>query len=165
MKFQKCFILLLGLSGVLSTPLAGQHLITQNGVTLYYELQPDSIEIELFAPTQGWLAIGFNREDAIVGADLLQFAVTSEGLRAEDQFVRKPQVHPRDTEQNLRILSFREDQQGTMVRFKIPMRSGDPQDFEHQTHAPFFLILAYSAADDFQHHSRFRSHLAHQWLP
>ena len=127
----------------------------------------DSILIEISAPTTGWLAVGFNIENKIVGSDLKMFKVNNGQIEAEDQFVKGIQDHPGDAsiggENNIKLLSGIEDAKGTRIKFKIPLHSNDRFDYSHKMKVDFWLILAYSESDDFEHHSIMRKHFQINW--
>lgn len=141
--------------------------IRQGPMTCTYNLQGDSIEIELKAPTLGWLAIGFNSENSIVGSDLKQLTIRKEQVYYEDQFVQAFQTNPPDVshggESNVTIINGVEKAGSTTIKFRIPMQSTDKYDFKHCTEKDFWLILAYSQSDDFEHHSTMRKHVKMRW--
>lgn len=147
--------------------LEGQNFLKLGGMTCTYEIQSDSIEIILEAPTTGWLGIGFNAKNDIVGSDLLLFRIRENHSEGEDQFVRGFQDHPTDRSlggtTQFRLLEGEERNGVTKIKFRIPLQSPDSFDFKHQVRAPFWLILAYSVSDDFDHHSKMRKHQQIQW--
>lgn len=128
----------------------------------YYEIQQDRLHFHLTAPTEGWLAVGFNDENNIVGADLLMFSIKGDSVQFEDQFVLAAGKHPEDKacggESNIIVESAKEASGRTSVAFSIPLNSGDKLDFIHRVGQDFWLILAYSVSDDFDHHSIMRKH-------
>ena len=132
-----------------------------------YEIQNDSVQIELKAPTRGWVGIGFNDKNAIIGSDLLLFSVRNGKTISADQYVRGPQDHPDDNvlggRCDIQVLSGQEVNGWTTVQFKIPLNSGDQFDFEHDFEKETWLIMAYSREDDFTHHSMMRKHLKFKW--
>ncbi len=132
-----------------------------------YVVENDSVWVEIKALTYGWLAVGFNDKNEIVGSDLKMFCVKDGHLEAEDQFVRGFQLHPADSKiggtNNIRRLKGWESEEGTRITFKIPLVSKDEYDYSHQLGANFWLILAYSIDDDFEHHSIMRKHFLTKW--
>ncbi len=145
-----------------------QQKIQVGSMTFEAWLMEEEMEIELRAPTEGWIAVGFNQSDAILGADLLQFRVHDSGeVYAEDQLVTDFGKHPTDVSlggtDDIKIMSGEERDGQTSIRFRIPFSSGDPSDFSHQLNHSFWLILAYSVSDDFDHHSIMRKHFSYQW--
>lgn len=132
-----------------------------------YELKNGQLQITLSAPTEGWLAVGFNNQNSIEGADLLMFCVKGTEVIFEDQFVHAVGKYPEDRlcggESNIRMESAAEEPGRTVVKFSVPLNSGDKLDFVHQVGQDFWLILAYSVSDDFDHHSIMRKHIKTRW--
>ncbi len=133
------------------------------GMRMDYEIVNDSIIISLNAPTTGWIGIGFNDENNIVGSDLLLFHVVDgkpEGIDMHVQGIGDPR---QDTDlggiTSFTLLHGKEANRNTEVRFSIPIKSQDQYDFQHTLSKSFWLILAYSAYDDFDHHSIMRRHI------
>ena len=144
-----------------------QNEIQSDEMSFWSTIENDSILIKIKAPTKGWLAVGFNDKNEIVGSDLKMFRVKNNRLEAEDQFVKGFQNHPSDSEvggiQNIKLLSGEETSEATNLVFKIPLNSNDPFDYLHQPGESFWLILAYSVSDDFDHHSIMRKHSQITW--
>ena len=66
-------------------------------------------------------------------------------------------------EHSVHILSGIESGKETTIVFRIPFRSEDPFDFKHGFNEDFWLILAYSTHDEFDHHSRMRKHVKYRF--
>ena len=166
-KVQGCFALLLSLLLTVSCNVPAQNSIEIGAMEMDWQWEEDSIWVQLTAPTDGWLAIGFNSKNDIVGADLLMFSVQNKQLITSDQYVTGAGVHPEDQalggQNNIRLISGNEQGNKTLVRFKIPTKGDSKLDFAHTPDAPFWLILAYSLEDDFEHHSIMRKHQLFKW--
>lgn len=143
-------------------------IIKSGSMTLAYEVQQDSLWLQLKAPTTGWLAVGFNGKNDIVGSDLLMFSVRKGLVFYEDQYVQAPRQHPADWElgvgSSIRMIEGTEAKGWTSVTFKIPLKAGDQYDFDHQEGKAFWLIMAYAFHDDFDHHSIMRKHRRYTWI-
>lgn len=158
---------------VMSTPLifflieTDPHELKVGPMTLRYEVQQDSLWLQLKAPTKGWIAIGFNDRNDIVGSDLLMFSVRNGLVFYEDQFVKAAQQHPADWElgegSSIQMIEGTETEGWTSATFKIPLYANEPYDFNHQPGKDFWLIMAYSLHDDFDHHSIMRKHRKYAW--
>lgn len=147
--------------------LAQEETLNIGGMTFSYELNEDSIEIKLTAPTNGWIGVGFNNRDNIVKSDLLLFNVVSAQPNALDMYV-VGFGNPREDSKlggshSIKILDSQETIDKTYVHFIIPMKSNDRYDFQHEIDQDFWLILAYSTHDDFAHHSRMRKHVKYRF--
>ena len=140
-----------------------QNVIQAGKMVFEYQMENDSLAINIKAPTKGWLGVGFNAKNDIVGSDLLQFSVRNKKAICSDQFVVGFQDHPEDAvlggSSNISLLDAQEKNGWTSISFKIPLYSGDRFDFQHQSGKDCWLILAYSLDDDFNHHSVMRKHV------
>ena len=158
-KITYAFIALYGLAIVIPIQ---KHQVEMGGMKMDYKIEDNEMTITLAAPTEGWLAVGFNDKNDIVHSDLLMFAIKDEQIIAEDRYVKGFRDYPIDEEQggttNIEVIKGKETKKGTTVTFKIPLQSGDEKDFQHQANKDVWLILAYSTSDDFQHHSVMRKH-------
>lgn len=144
--------------------LYGQQTFKVSGITFTYEISGDRLNCSLGAPTSGWIGVGFNDRNSIVGSDLLLFNSIDGVAMASDLFVKEFGNPARDEdlggENNITVVRSTENESFTKFVFTIPIRSGDPNDFVHHLGKKAWLILAYSESDDFDHHSRVRKHVA-----
>ncbi len=163
-KYTFLFVLAVFLN---ESALWAQQNIQAGKMTCTAQVLQDSIDIHLTAPTSGWLAVGFNKRNNIVQSDLIQLRVRDKKVEVQDQFVTGVGQHPEDTslggDNNVAIQSGWEEAGETSIHFRIPLRSEDHYDFQHQRNRKFWIILAYSLHDDFQHHSTMRQHYEIQW--
>lgn len=143
--------------------LYGQQAAKASGITFTYEILDDDLKCTLTAPTNGWIGVGFNDKDSIVGSDLLLFNIVDGKPSSTDLFVKATGNPVRDEDNGgkntITILGGTEKDSSTTVTFSIPIDSGDHNDFLHQVDKETWLILAYSVDDDFRHHSRVRKHI------
>ena len=156
--------LLLAFPFVLS---AQRESVSIQGMELSYALRSDSIDITLSAPTRGWVGIGFNKVNSIVGSDLILFHIVENKSEVLDMFVLsagnpKPD-HELGGSTAAVIKQASEKGNRTIIDFSIPLRSKDPNDFPLEPGKDFWLILAYSTHDEFDHHSRMRRHIQYRF--
>lgn len=135
--------------------------VSKNGMTVQWEIVADSLQVIVFAPTQGWVAIGFNERDELTGTHLIMGSVKNGEVLIEDRYIRKPGDHV-----SVRALGGvdalahrkgEETKNGTTLEFRFPLKV---EDSYHCLLAPgksYYLLLAYSESDDFDHHSRMRT--------
>ena len=146
-----------------NTKTQGQEKITASGITFTYQIIEERLKCSLEAPTNGWIGVGFNTKNAIVGSDLLLFNIIDQQVSSTDLYVKGVGNPVRDIKnggRNSIVIKEGKERQGyTKVHFSIPLISGDPNDFEHSLGQKAWLILAYSTDDDFEHHSRVRRHI------
>ena len=156
--------LLLAFPFVLS---AQRESVSIQGMELSYALRSDSIDITLSAPTRGWVGIGFNKVNSIVGSDLMLFHIVENKSEVLDMFVLsagnpKPDVELGGSTTAV-IKQALETGNRTVIDFSMPLHSKDPYDFPLEPGKDFWLILAYSTHDEFDHHSRMRRHIQYRF--
>lgn len=145
-----------------ASQLTAQMDVSLGGMRWQGERRGDFLVMEVYAPTQGWVGVGFNRDNGIVGSDLLLLRVLDGKADGTDLFV-KGAGDPRTDESlggshDLEIIDFAETREGTYLKFRRPWPGEDTYDFPLREGESFWLILAYSTHDDFGHHSRMRQH-------
>ncbi len=146
-----------------SAGLYGQQKITIQGMSFTYSIEKEALRCTLQAKTNGWVGVGFNSKNSIVGSDLLLFNIVNDQASGVDLYV-KSAGNPKNDDKiggksTFKILQAKEIDDTTMVQFTIPLNSSDPYDFIHKVGEQYWIILAYSVSDDFGHHSRVRKHL------
>ncbi|MEM6629874.1 MAG: DOMON domain-containing protein [Bacteroidota bacterium] len=157
-------LLVIALSLGISLWAFGQETIEVKGMKFSYQVLGDEIEIELEAPTMGWVGVGFNERDDIVRSDLYLFHVVGDEVEGLDMYVVGAGNPKEDTElggtMDVEALEGKEGGMHTWIKFRLPFPSTDTHDFSHRAGKQFWLILAYSTHDEFDHHSRMREHVS-----
>lgn len=137
--------------------------VTAAGMDLRWYQDGEWIEFTFSAPSQGWLAIGFNDVNDIVGADLFMLRVRAGTVEGEEHLVLRAGDHRNvlslGMPPRLRVLDGSQTASGTVVRFRIATTAGEARRPALSRGSTHVLILAYSVSDDFDHHSRQRIHL------
>lgn len=150
--------------GVLIVPcLFAQDRVDLGGMTASHRIVDDRVEFTLTAPTTGWLGIGFNDRNNIVGSDLYLLHVVKGKTSGQDMYV-KGAGDPRLDQSlggtnDIQIISGEESGGKTKIVFSLPLASQDKNDFQLAPGRELWLILAYSTHDEFDHHSRMRKHV------
>lgn len=135
--------------------------VTQNGMTVTWTIESDYLHIEARAPTQGWVAIGFNIKEGLQGTNLIMGAVKNGKVHIEDQWIVAVGEHKSILDlggQDLLLeKAGKENAKGTTITFRIPLQATD--DFHHNLEKgkAYHLLMAFSREDDFTHHSMIRT--------
>lgn len=137
--------------------------IVVNGVDVAWRLDGPTLQFTVSAPTAGWVALGLNSEDDIVGTELFMMRFTENGPEASHRYVSAVGDH-RPVEQFGRdtIISELAGRRGRgSTEFTITLRVDCPyyQGPPLTSGAQPWLIVAYSASPDYDHHSRMREHV------
>ena len=153
---------------LLPLSLQAQKGVTLGNMNMTYQIVGDEIQIQLKAPTTGWLGIGFNSTNSIVKSDLYLLRVRNGSLEGIDMYVAGAGNPKNDTllggSNNLKLINGIEDNNSTELTFRLPLPSNDKYDYTHSLSREFWLILAYSQSDDYNHHSTMRKHVPFKFL-
>lgn len=133
------------------------------GMVIQWKTKGDQIIFDVFAPTQGWVAVGFNDRNDIVHTNLI-IGASNEGVSiVEDQFVSGVGVHKPVTlfggTSAIGNVNCFEDRSGTTLQFSLPVHKIDRLHYDLSPGTRIWLICAFSLEDDFNHHSIMRKHL------
>ncbi|MFT6867728.1 MAG: hypothetical protein ACJA08_002572 [Cyclobacteriaceae bacterium] len=135
--------------------------IEKNGMTIKWCHSDELIEIEMHTPTSGWLAVGFNEIDGLEGTYLIMGAVSEMGTTLYEHYIFKPGDYR--SFENLGIASSvqhvhgQEGDEGTTIMVHLPNDMMSKYTKLLSKGARFHMLMAYSAADDFDHHSMMRT--------
>jgi len=125
--------------------------------------QGDRWLFELSAPTEGWVAVGFNQKNNIVHTNLIMGAVSKGKVKAEDFHVvgfGNPQpITKLGGKFAINQVEGEEKLGRTTICFSIPKKAIDKYHYDLKPGEDLWLICAYSRADEFDHHSMMRQHV------
>ncbi len=147
-----------------TVPRAGS--VTVEGIEVVWAFAGAFLTVTVSAPTDGWVAVGFNSRNDIVGSELFMAARRGEGPVAEHHLVTGAGVHPpvESLGRQSALVDFAVDEHSGMLRAGITARfTINPEYVRSVPLTPggeVVLILAYSVSPDFDHHSRVRRHVA-----
>ena len=137
--------------------------VTRGGMTFEWEMKDGRLHGKLDAPHTGWVVVGFNLQNNIVGSNLLMFRVKNGKVEARD--LRTVAMGDPRTDESLggsndiTNVSGREENGHTYINFEYPLHSGDKHDYPLTSGEKTWVILAWSVSDDWDHHSRMRQHV------
>jgi hypothetical protein len=133
------------------------HIAEAAGVTLHWTNDTQFFYGALEAATSGWIAVGFDPEVRMKGANFVFGYVQGGQTFIEDMFgVQEfgPGAHPTDEElggtKDIVEFGGQEDGGRTVIEFKIPLDSGDAYDKPLASGSTYTVILAVGSSDDFQ---------------
>jgi len=121
------------------------------GIRIYWQNDHQTLNVGLVSPGTGWVAVGFDPQNGMQGANIIMAAVSGSRLTIEDQFGTSPISHSPDGSQDVLVSAGREAGDKTTVEFSIPLDSGDPADTALLPGTTHTIMLAYQdSSDDFQ---------------
>ncbi len=145
------------------TPACFSQEIQVERMKISWEFQQDHIRFTASAPDDGWVALGFNTKNNIVGSNLVMVGVKGSNATSEDFYVvsagnPKPVASLGSKSQIADAEG--EDKNGvTTISFSIPIKASDKYHKDLSKGQKIWLICAYSMEDEFDHHSRMRRHV------
>jgi len=119
---------------------------------VFWTVDGDKIHVKLSAPTEGWVAIGFDPEDAMQGSDIAIGAVKKGKVRIEDHYGDRKRSHSPDDklggENNILDPRGMEENGGTTIFFTRALAAGDKYDKAIETDKPYRIMVAYGSGRD-----------------
>lgn len=161
MKLLSMIWLLINLLFSPQTPSRPMKVIQKNGMTVQWEYKNSRIFIEMSAPTEGWVTIGFNSSENITGNYLLMGRVVEGRAEVVEHSTLSPGNY--QSFEKLKVKNSVADVAGiekngnTTLQFSLPKISGNEYAKNLEQGKEYVLLLAYSREDDFQHHSVMRT--------
>lgn len=118
------------------------------GIRIYWQNDGQTLNVGLVSPGTGWVAVGFDPQTGMQGANIIIAAVVGTKLVIEDQFGTSPISHSPDGSQDILASAGKESGGKTTVEFAIPLNSGDPADTVLEPGTTHKVMLAYQASSD-----------------
>jgi hypothetical protein len=134
---------------------------TVNGMTFQWRFGKDHLQCKATAPTDGWVAIGFNTKDELSDTNLIMGAVEQDYVTIDDRFIVKPGDHKSIIElggSEAIVQRVGAEENGkTSISFSIPLSVNDKFHHNLIEGKEYYVLMAFSQEDDFQHHSIMRT--------
>ena len=138
-----------------------KHSFEAEDMKVFWTLDGDKIHFKLAAPTEGWVGIGFDPEDAMGGGDIVIGAVKNGKVRIEDHFADRKRGHSPDKKLggDNQVLNPQgmEENGVTTISFTKVLAADDKYDKTIAADKPYRIMLAYgSGRDSFRAGHRYR---------
>jgi DOMON domain len=134
---------------------------TQNGMTVKWEIQDDHLLVTMTAPTEGWVAIGFNTREGLAGTNLIMGCVKNGVAILSDRHTLAPGNHKSIGElgsvEATQLIVGTETKGVTSLTFTLPLMARDEWHHTLVAGKTYHLLMAFSREDDFSHHSMMRT--------
>lgn len=126
--------------------------VEDSEISFKWKVEGENLQIILSAPTEGWIAVGFNPSKVMKDADYKLAYVQGGNTVMQDHFGTGLFGHKIDTDiggsSNFELISGRESGGMTTVEFTMPLNSGDEYDTILQEGDEVKVLLAYGSRDD-----------------
>jgi hypothetical protein len=161
---KKYTLLLVSTALLIFNPLQSQtkmKVVNKQQMTVKWEYKGDRIFFEIEAPTDGWVAIGFNRSENITGTYLIMARVLNGETNVVEHYTIKPGNYKSFSELmspvSIQNTEGSETKAGTKIRFSLPILAINKYAKDLTIGKEYVLLMAYSQEDDFKHHSVMRT--------
>ena len=135
--------------------------VEKNGMSFSWKIEGDYMHCEVRSPGKGWVAVGFNTKQEITKSNLIMGAAEHGHFKMSDRYVVSFGNHKSvlSLGGNEAILDRNviENEKGSIMTFKIKVKSEDTYHYNLIQGEEIFLWMAYSREDDFEHHSAMRT--------
>jgi len=127
-----------------------RHTLTDSvtGIELSWQNDSTYLYVGLTSPGTGWVAIGFDPEQQMKGANIIIAAVENGEVVARNHSGTSPTGHRENSRSEIVQVAGTESADKTMIEFSIPLQSNDPSDKALQPGQTVSIILAYHASSD-----------------
>jgi len=129
-----------------------EHKLDVNKMDVFWSIDGDKIHVKLSAKTTGWVAIGFDPEKAMQGANIIIGAVKNGKVKIEDHYGDRKRGHKSD--EKLGSANHVMDPIGleengvTTISFSLPLDSGDKWDKPIDPEKWSRIMIAYGSGRD-----------------
>lgn len=131
-------------------------------ITFAWKVDGDSLAVKLVAETDGWIGIGFNPIDKMMGANFILGYVKDGKAKIVDEYGTKETQHKSDKKLegsvDATLIGGTEIDGKTTIEFVIPLDSGDKNDTKIDVDGDTIVLLGYGAGrDSFRAKHKYRS--------
>jgi hypothetical protein len=135
--------------------------IIKNGMEVNWQYKGDRVFFEMKAPTDGWVAIGFNNSESTTGNYLIMGNVINAKTTVTEHYTLSPGNYKTFNElkvnNSVADIWGTETNKGTILKFSLPIIAVNKYARNLNEGSQYELLIAFSQEDDFQHHSTMRT--------
>jgi hypothetical protein len=129
-----------------------QHKFEAQDMTVFWSIDKEQIHVKLMAKTTGWVAIGFDPENAMQGANIIIGAVKDGKVKIEDHYGDRKRGHSPDEKlggENHVLNPAGEESDGvTTISFSLALGGGDKGDKPIVSEGTSRIMIAYGSGRD-----------------
>lgn len=149
------------LFGLLLSNFQSGNTVRRNGLEVSWEHLSARTHFSVKAPTQGWIAIGFNKKSDLKGTFLIMCRIVDSVVEVEPHYILGPGDYKPVADLNQRVavrdISGVQDEKTSKIQFSIPSEVSGNYSCSFLAGDTYHMLLAYSLSPEFQHHSIMRT--------
>jgi hypothetical protein len=127
------------------------HKITNKGMTFQWTVNGANLDVQISAPTTGWVGIGFNPSHDMKDANIIMGYVKDGQAKVSNEFGTTDTSHEKHAKvggkDSVSGVSGKEENGVTTIDFTIPLKTGDPKDKVITVNGETAVIMAYGPRD------------------
>lgn len=135
--------------------------IFKNKMDVEWSYAKERVHFKISAPSNGWLAIGFNPKPGLTGSYLIMARIKNGEAEVVEHYTLSPGNYKSLEslgEKNLvKNQKGKESKNFTEIEFSLPENSKTKYRYDLNSGHEYNLIMAFSLEDDFKHHSIMRT--------
>lgn len=128
------------------------HKLDSDKMDVFWKIEGDKIHVKLSAKTTGWVAIGFDPENAMQGANIIIGAVKDGKVKIEDHYGDRKRGHQSDEKLGgaNHVLDPKGMEEGgvTTISFTLALDSGEKWDKPIDPGKMSRIMIAYGSGKD-----------------
>lgn len=148
--FVVCFLALM--LPLAASAIEYKHTLDAKGVQFSWAFDDENIHVMISAETESWVAVGFDPEKAMQGANIIIGYVKNGKVKIEDDYGNRKTGHKSDTKlggtDDVINPSGREEKGMTILEFSFPLKSADQWDKPIDPFGTTRVILAHGKGRD-----------------
>jgi hypothetical protein len=135
--------------------------VIQNDMKVNWTYKSDRIFFEMEAPTDGWVAIGFNDKEGMAGTYLIMGNVIDGKASVVEHYTisagNYKKLSALGVNNSVMDVQGAENKKYSKMEFSLPIKPSNKYTKDLSKNKKYIFLLAYSQEDDFQHHSIMRT--------
>lgn len=120
----------------------------QTGIEIHWQNDAALLHLGLISPGTGWVAIGFDPDRRMQGADIIIGAVSDGVLTIEDHYGTGQIAHREDSSSRIIQSAGSEANGKTIIEFVVSLAAMDEEDKPLESASEITIILAYHTTSD-----------------
>ncbi len=127
------------------------------GMSVQWSFKNKKLIFQTRTNTLGWVAIGINEEEELVGSNLITLSINEGQPIISDRYIlghgNHKAIEELDGQSHVTLNHSKKSANSVWFEFEVICSPTDPYHFQLRKGKTIYLTMAYSISPDFQHHS------------